>query len=128
MPSKDYWLEPDLIYCLHHSGRLVHEDIVESLESMLQRLNESAHRIHMLVDIREVTGFSVGQIQTLPQLRHLIRHPKMGWIAVVGRTGGLSFWLKLMTKLVGLRYANFETSQDAIEFLREVHRIHVARA
>lgn len=128
MPIELSWREPDLIHFSKYSGKVNRDEFIEALDNILSIIESAEHPIHFMVDVRETQSFSVGQIQGIPQIMHMVRHKNFGWIAMVGVHSSFAFWLKVFIKLANLRYANFSTVEEGEQFLREVHRIHVVRA
>jgi hypothetical protein len=50
----------------------------------------------------------------------LIRHPRMGWMVLVGESGTLKLWVDLFSNIAEFRYKIVPSFEDATKFLDTV--------
>ncbi len=123
MPIKIRWYEPDLIIFGEYSGHLTVEELSAALAESVTQLESTTHPVHFIVDFRQLESLPMTQLNQVPNMATFLRHPHLGWSAIIGTPTVVSFWLKVFIKLFGLRYATFNTPEEAEQFLREVDRI-----
>jgi hypothetical protein len=123
MPIKIRWYEPERIIFGEYSGHLTVDELSAALSESATLLDGAAQPVHFIVDFRQLEGLPMTQLTQVPNMGTFLRHPNLGWSAIIGTPTVVSFWLKVFIKLFGLRYATFNTPEEAEQFLREVDRI-----
>lgn len=125
MPIHTEWYDPEnMIVLSTFVGDLTRAEVEEALATYIGFLDSSERKVHFIADMRSVGkagGFHVAELKSLQQL---LRHPKLGYAAVVGNKPAVHFVMKSFAHLFGLHYASFGDVEEGARFLREVVRIH----
>jgi hypothetical protein len=123
MPTELAWYEPEQIILLRAEGDM-------SLQEMRNLFNDAAglldgldHTVNFIFDGRTLGKLPWTSVNQLEASYQLIRHRNFGWLGMVGVTAAISFWLRMFSKLMGLRYTKFETIEEAAGFLRELEQV-----
>ena len=120
---KISWRVPDKVLLADLSETITVDDLRTGEVEITRRLLESqSERVHVVYDISKATtiAFSANQIRTTLTY---FRHPKLGWLVVVGATGAMKVLTQVFASLIDkvtpilLHYS--PTMREALVFLRE---------
>ncbi|PJF30563.1 MAG: hypothetical protein CUN51_07070 [Candidatus Thermofonsia Clade 1 bacterium] len=125
MPIHIEWYDPEnMIVLSTFVGDITRPEVEEALATYTGFLDKAERKVHFISDMRSVGktgGFHVAELKALQQF---LRHPKMGYTAMVGNKPAVHFVLKSLSHLFGLKYSSFGDVEEGARFLREVVRIH----
>ena len=124
MPTEYSWYEPDQIIFLRAEGDVSLQEMRALFYDVAAILDGLDHTVHFIFDARRLGRIPSAAVNQLEASHRLIRHRNCGWLGMVGVTTVSSFWLRLFSKLLGLRYSRFDTIEEAATFLREFGRVH----
>lgn len=126
MPTELTWYEPGRILLMRTDGDVALQDMKALFHQAADILDTLDHTVHFILDARELGKIPSTAINQLEASARLVRHRNTGWLGMVGMTAVSSFWLRLFSKILGLRYARFETVEEAAEFLRDLDRVNMS--
>lgn len=115
MHSWQWFIEDQVVY-LHLEGDLLWDDYAEIQHKALHALHEATRPLHLIVDLRMMSGKPA---RLFRQLRRLldIAHPTLGWIVVLTRMDAASFRQQLAYPDPNLRIRRVAALADALRFL-----------
>jgi hypothetical protein len=120
---KISWRVPDKVLLADLSETITVDDLrTGEIEITRCLLDSHSERVHVVYDIAKATtiAFSANQLRTTLTY---FRHPKLGWLVVVGATGAMKVLTQVFASLVDkmtpilLHYS--PTMNEALAFLRE---------
>lgn len=104
-------------------AKMFDEITLESLVTMDNDLREhlrtgQADRlIHMIVDVLDVTKHPMNVAQ-LNQVTNARREANMGWLIIINDNQFIKFIVNIITQLTQTRFRNFQSIDEALEFLK----------
>ena len=123
MAIKISWEVPGKVLRADLSETITVEDLRTGEAEITKVLNEAtSDRVHILYTLRAAYAitFSANQIRTTLTY---FRHPKLGWLIVVGATGAMKVltqvFASLVNKITPILVHHVNTVDEAIAFLRE---------
>ncbi len=117
MPIELRWYEPDCIMLAEYNGFTSLQEQLVMTDRFILCLGKSARNIHLLADFRKATNYPF-QFGLMAKTIEMLRHERMGWVAVVGMNPVVNYWVTIFKKIAGLRCSEFETREEAARFLR----------
>jgi hypothetical protein len=87
---------------------------MDEVERDLQRLDCAKRTVHLVVDWRRASSYPFNY-DMISRISQLLRHPKLGYIFVMGMNPVLSFWAELYTRLTGVKWQKVENINQAVE-------------
>jgi hypothetical protein len=120
---KISWRVPDKVLLADLSETITADDLsTGEIEITRCLLDAHSERVHVVYDIAKAStiAFSANQLRTTLTY---FRHPKLGWLVVVGATGAMKVLTQVFASLVDkmtpilLHYS--PTMNEALAFLRE---------
>ncbi len=125
MPVNFAWQDDDTIFIAVFSGYVTSQNFIAVLTEFIDQLDAANQPLNVVSDYSLATHLPfVGDFMLLAL--KMLRHPNTGWITVVGGNAILRLWISLFHKLVPLRVAQFETIDEALQFIREQGATHNA--
>jgi hypothetical protein len=125
MPVEFIWIDEPNIAQIRVQGKVNHDDVERWLDLGEEALERSNYYC-CLLDMRGMDIFAYNPLKH-GRLTMQLRHPHLGWTAVVGTTPLIAFWLEMLAKVGRLRFRVFNQSEDAIEFLRDLVAIEAGQ-
>jgi len=121
MPFETKWIVEPYVLLFRQEGVTGSEEFTQSLQAVLDIMNNQIHPVHFVVDLSNVERFSAN-ITKIPAAYEVVRHPHFGWVGIVGSTALISFWMQLLARTSNFRFKLFPTVEDATEFMLEIVR------
>jgi len=103
----------------HGIGKITQDEFNEALKGELSVLAASPIKLYYLIDIQDMSSFSVNPLAAAPLLDFL-KHPQLGWLALVGNSTIINYWAQVLRTVAQMRLRPFGTVYNAIEFLNDV--------
>jgi hypothetical protein len=120
MTSELRWYEPDKTLLTTYGEHVTPEDLTTTIEGIISALDTATGYVHVIVDWRQTKDYPYF-VDLLFPARKLLRHPRLGWIVIVGQSNTVNLWLDLFTGIKSdFRYKVFNTLDEAAAFLRTV--------
>jgi hypothetical protein len=120
MTSELRWYDPDKILLTTYGEQVTAEDLTTTIEGIIAALDTAKSHVHVIVDWRQTKEYPFF-VDLLFPARKLLRHPRLGWIVIVGQSHTVNLWLDLFTGIkADFRYKVFDTLDESAQFLRTV--------
>lgn len=131
MAITHYWYYSNRVFYVHFEGELTEQDILQSESDVANKFEQVEQQepryIHVILDNRELTK-TPPLVKLLEILNNTEARRKMGkairsgWVIDVGvpmkNVNMLKFQLDMIAQRNNIRYRQFETLEEAIDFLR----------
>jgi hypothetical protein len=120
MPFDVSWSNSKQVILLKVEGVLTLEDLQSLFVEAAAMMNETSDLVHFLVDTR-----TLQKIDNIPATLKIVqgepRHPRMGWMIVVGKMNPMiKFGMDFVGLLTKSRYHCVNTMPEALAFLKEI--------
>ena len=113
------WLVKQQIILARDSGEITVDLLAMQDVQIIELLAESRQNnlTHVIVDLRAVTKFptNIGEINQYANTR---KQANLGWILVVNDNRLIRFVANVVTQLTKTRFRNFDSMEEAIDFLK----------
>lgn len=119
MPLKTLWYTEPHIRMFYGTGAITQKEFNEAIKGELDRLITSPTQIFYIIDIQDMTTFSVNPLAAAPMLEFL-KHPQLGWLGLVGNSVMINYWAQVLRTVAQMRLRPFATVEDAAKFLGEM--------
>jgi hypothetical protein len=118
--SVDFrWYEKDKTFLFTYSGQVTADELTRPIETIIRHLDVSADYIHVIVDWRHATDQPYFADFIFTGLK-LLRHPRIGWLVIVGESRAVKLWVELFETVENFRYRIFPTFEEATQFLDNI--------
>lgn len=126
MPYEYKWLKEPDYYQVTLTGIVTQTEIDEWMNRVLVDLDRNPNMTSTIVDMRSHPKFEFS-ILKMQSVTKVAKHPRAGWVVVVGTSPLISFWLEALRKVAGLKFKVFPTIEDAESFLTGILRVEEER-
>ncbi len=116
MPVDFRWHERDKTFLFVYSGQVTADELTTPIETVIRYLDAAADYVHVIVDWRQATDNPYFADFIFTGLK-LLRHPRIGWLVIVGESRTVKLWVDLFGAVENFRYKIFRTFEEATEFL-----------
>ncbi len=119
MPFRLDWYVPQRVIVMQVWGDISSAEIGEQDMALGQMLDSGSAPVHIIGDDRQVqrTPHNPGDLWRF--VRHIMAHPSLGWIILVGETNPIAGFLtySFFTGF-GFQYRRMQSSEEALAFLQ----------
>src|SRR5439155_18650907 len=98
-----HWHEKGKIFVVSYDGVVTPDELTGPINTIYAHLNSGTNYLHVIVDWRKATDYPYFVDFMFPGLK-LIRHPRMGWMLLVGESGTLTLSVDLFSTVASFRY------------------------
>jgi hypothetical protein len=116
------WIHDKRIIYVQLMGEFAMGDVdTFGQELITQYLDVGQKPVHLVVDIREMSGFPTHLARLAQAAAPMDKHPNMGWQIVIGKPNALfGFLANVLTKISNVNYRNVDTLEEAVAMLQKV--------
>jgi hypothetical protein len=117
------WIVPDQLLRIVLPPQFNDDAAKQYDQDVLHFLEEAAHPIHLVVDLRQMDGNTAPSTSTLLGFKHS-KHPNLGHVALIGlATNPLyRFLASVMLRVLGLRMRSVSTEEEALIYLEAINK------
>jgi hypothetical protein len=113
------WQEKDKILLTTYSGPVTTHELTDIIQTIISKLNTAEETVHVIVDWRQATDYPFFADFMFPGLK-LLRHPRMGWLALVGESKTVKLWVDLFSHIESIHFKIFRDVEEAVQFLQTI--------
>jgi hypothetical protein len=121
MPYEVKWMYENHLVYDRLFGDVTIQDAAETSQLLEQHLSEGhqagAPLVHIIVDMSEATSTPFN-LREIHQVMTHLKHPALGWTAVLGPSKLVGMLASLITQLFKARYRTFQSIDEAVAFLK----------
>ena len=119
MTSEIQWLIYNRVMYVKLSGEISLDEMREYNEYAIQLIDEGIAPVHAILDDEDVQKIPMS-VNELSNVLRVFRHPGRGWLVAIGNSGRVErMILSLMTQFFRAQFQRFESTKEALDFLRE---------
>ena len=119
MPLQTLWHTEPHIRTFYGIGKITQDEFNEAVKGELSALIASPVKLYYLIDIQDMSSFSVNPLAAGPLLDFL-KQPQLGWLALVGNSTVINYWAQVLRTVAQMRLRPFGTVDNAIGFLNDM--------
>lgn len=122
MPYTQTWLAENAVILVEYEDDMMIDDIAESAEELLMRLNRSNRQlVHTIYDMTNVGAYPTKLADLNRVLKPLMTHHRMGWILFYGQSNPIiEFLMQMVAQISKVRFRTFETYDEARKFIQQI--------
>lgn len=115
MPVETTWILEGLVIGIKSIGHVTFEEYLQVDQELLAYLDNSRVQLHGLIDSTEM--LSQPTLKQLQQGKAQFHH-NVGWLVEYGMQNSLLITVSnIMVRLTGIKYRQFKTKGEAVQFL-----------
>jgi hypothetical protein len=126
MPIQFEWVRPERVLLIKHIGDLTVEELEKGIGQYLAYLDTARRPFHLIADWGQAHGYPL-QFRMVSKSMRILRHPNLGYIALVGMNPSVAFWLDFFARLIRFDYKLCATVEEARQFLDEIDHSQAAQ-
>jgi len=122
MPYKHSWYIKGQIVSATIWGEQTLEELVESNEEMIKKLEESDRpKVHAIINDENLISLPVNLLEFRKTMTYGV-HPKLGWVVMVGNGKNLAtdILMVMLAKILRARYIRVRLFEEALAHLKKV--------
>ncbi len=121
MPVVNTWYIPEQIGYIRFYGEVTEDELRKFMDDG-ERMIDSSNRanVHFIINLTELSH-PVSLASAIKIARERKKHPRSGWSITVGQQSSFTKFISDVTgQILNTRMRTFDTTQEALEFLREM--------